>query len=84
MAKFASLGAKIGGDVAEISTLVQTTFMSQSYLMKIVPLTQKPGDKVLGQLFEATSLAMAAVQVRELSFRSSRTPPLPSLASVRC
>lgn len=80
LAKFVALGDKLGGDVAEISHLAHATFVSQQQMMSVVPLTQKPGDKVFHQLVEATSEGISAVQVP----RSCRLMPCLTVSDYMC
>ncbi len=63
LAKFMTLSNEIGGDVAEIAGLAHTAFAAQREVMSVVPATQKPGDKVLEQLFDGTNSAMMDVAV---------------------
>lgn len=62
VATVVALSQKIGGDVAVAGALLQAAFVAQQRLVSIVPLTQKPGDKILNELLEANVQGVAAVQ----------------------
>jgi hypothetical protein len=63
VAKFVSHANTIGGDAAAISALLQAAFVAQRELMSVVPLTQKPGDKVVEQILDGTIDALKAIAV---------------------
>ena len=76
LALLSSLSQQLGGDAAEICALFSKAFAAQQALLRIVPQTQKPGDKILSELFDGTMKAIAAVQ----QFKESHTKtPQPNL-----
>eukprot|EP00050_Salpingoeca_kvevrii_P013197 m.27281 g.27281 ORF g.27281 m.27281 type:complete len:513 (-) comp4738_c0_seq1:1308-2846(-) len=69
--KFLETGKQIGGDVAQVTELVQTAFIAHRRFLEIPAQSRKPGDKVLKDLLEATVLAMQDIQGLKDKMRSS-------------
>lgn len=74
VAKLVEHATAIGGDAAEITKLLQAAFVAQRELMSVVPLTQKPGDKVAEQILDGTVDALKAIAAFKESHGKTTAP----------
>lgn len=72
--EFLANSQQVGGDVAEVASMVQACFIAQRRFLEVAPQSQKPGPKVLPLLIEATSHAINATVVSRLCGYAADAP----------